>query len=274
MLYRLCGELTSRGLDACIFIYGRRRRGDEMPAVRVVQKFTDDMRENAVVVYPEIIWGNPLGARHVARWVLNRPALRGGSLRFSPDELVFSWSRQYYPSPHLLRLDVIDRDLFYDAGERRTTDAVFVYKGGRVRETPELDGLPVITMDYPASREELAALLRRTRILYTHDLHTALADEADACGAKVKVITPDGFDLWKPGSEAYDPSASAHQLAEFIRLTQHDEGSRNCCTRGARRPFLPLCYAKWCCARLLQLCRVGSFADRLRMRAVQDIFLR
>ena len=275
MLYRLCVELEKRGFDACVLVYGRRRRGYDIPKCRMLRRFTDEMRKNSVVVYPEAVWGNPLCAQHVARWVMNKPGIVGGEAHFSANELVFSWSSQYHPSPHQLRLDIIVRNLFRDTGETRTTDAVFVYKGGYVRKTPELRGLPVITMDYPAKKEELAALLRRTRILYTHDLHTALAEEAAACGAQVRVVTPNGFETWRPSDEVYDPDVSARQLAEFVRLTQSDEGWKSNYPQDAvRRPFLMVSYFKLCCARLMRMFHVGQAADRLRMRALQEIFLR
>ena len=275
MLYRLCVELERLGFDASVLVYGRRYRGDDIPKCKMVRKFTDEMRRDSVVVYPETVWGNPLCARHVARWVLNKPGLLGGGANFSANELVFSWSSRYHPSPHQLRLDVIDRDLFRDTGEERTTDAVFVYKGGYVRETPELRGLPVITMNYPAERKDLAALLQRTRILYTHDPHTAIMDEAIACGAQVRVVTPDGFDALMLSDEAYDPDVSARQLAEFVRLTQSDEGlPDNCVQETVRRPFLLVSYIKWCCARLMQLFHVGTAAKMLRLHAVQEICLR
>ena len=276
MLYQLCVELENLGFDARVLVYGRRYRGDDLPKCRIVRRFTDEMRRDSVVVYPETVWGNPLCARHVARWVLNKPGLMGGGTHFPANELVFSWSSQYYLSPHQLRLDVIDRELFRDTGEERTTDAVFVHKGGHVRKTPELRGLPVITMAYPAERKALAALLRRTRILYTHDLHTALAEEAAACGAQVRVVTPNGFDIWRPSGEVYDPDVSARQLAEFVRLTQSDEGlPDNCVQETVRRPFLLVSHIKWCCACLMRLFHVGNAAaERLRLQAVQEIFLR
>lgn len=274
MLYRLCSELVDRGFEAAVFVYGRRRRGEKMPDVRVVKKFTDEMRENAVVIYSETIWGNPLGARHVVRWVLNKPGLCGGRSCSFADELVFSWSSQYHSSPFQLRLDVVDRKLFFDTGEKRTTDAIFVYKGGYVRKTPELDGLPVITMDFPDNREALASLLQQTRVLYTHDHHTALAEEALACGAEVKIITPNGFEACVPGKESYDPLVSALQLDEFIRLTQCADWPRKYYVRRVLRPFLPLSCVKWCFACLMQCFHCGNFADRLRMQAVQEIFLR
>ena len=275
VLYQLCVELENLGFDARVLVYGRRYCGDDIPKCRTVRRFTDEMRRNSVVVYSETVWGNPLCAHHVARWVLNKPGELGGEEHFSANELVFSWSSHYHPSPHRLRLDVIDRDLFYDTGEERTTDAVFVHKGGYVRETPELRGLPVITINNPSERKDLAALLRRTRILYTHDLHTALVDEAIACGVQVRVVTPDGFEAFRPCGELYDPAVSARQLAEFVRLTQSDEGFTGSSSQHVvRRPFLLVSYIEWCCARLVLLFHASKTADRLRLRAVQDIFLR
>ena len=100
-------------------------------------------------------------------------------------------------------------------------------------------------------------------------------DEAIACGAQVRVVTPDGFDALMLSDEAYDPDVSARQLAEFVRLTQSDEGlPDNSAEDVVRRPLLPVSYIKWCCARLMQLFHVGKAAKRLRLQAIQEIFLR
>lgn len=47
-----------------------------------------DIRRDDIVVYPEVVLGNPLAARHVIRWLLYRPGLRR-PYDFGPGEMFF-----------------------------------------------------------------------------------------------------------------------------------------------------------------------------------------
>jgi len=219
-LYELCRRLRERGHQAQMFVYGRRFAKPKRFFAQSLSRVTDDMREHDIVVYPEMVWGNPLAFRHVVRWILNKPGLLGGNHLHSSDELVVTWSRQYKDVPDVLSVDLVDKSLFFDAGDKRSTDAVFVHKGGVVRDVPELRGLPLITMSYPETREELASLLRRTRVLYSHDKHSTLLEEAAAAGARIKVITESGMeDLSFPEGYA-DREVFDRQLDKFIEKTQ------------------------------------------------------
>jgi hypothetical protein len=48
--------------------------------------------ENTLVLYPEIIDGNPLKAKHVARWLLNRPGFFGNQVSYEAEDLIFYFS--------------------------------------------------------------------------------------------------------------------------------------------------------------------------------------
>ena len=229
-LYVLRDELEAHGHEARMFVFARKARR-LASTVKQILKIDEDSRNRDVVVYPETVWGNPLGFRRVVRWFLNRPGLLGGTAHLNSGELSFVWSRRYFPTGPCLRVDVIDRSLFYNAGCVRDTDATFVYKCGRVRETPELAGLTEITMDSPSSRQDLANLLRHTRTLYTHDGDSSLLVEALACGAQVKVITKTGFADYRMLDPLVDRQVVERQLAEVVALTQ-DMSEGNVCQIG------------------------------------------
>ena len=218
-LYLLRNELVAHGHDAQMFVYARKsRRLTSTP--NQVLRVDAKTREYDIVVYPETVWGNPLGFRRVVRWVLNTPSLLGGSSHFGDGELVFTWMPRYQSSTPCLRVDTIDHSLFYADHCKRDTDAVFVHKNGRVRTTPELADAVEITIDRPDSRQDLANLLRHTRTLYSHDANSSLMAEAEACGAEVKLITKTGFADYQPFDPPFNRALFEMQLAEFISQTQ------------------------------------------------------
>lgn len=193
-LYRLKDELIARGYKA-----------------RMVQKcFASN---NDIVVYPEIVSGNPLGGKTVARWVLNKPGLLGGEQSYDENELIFTWDKKYYDT-HILTIPVIE-DFFINEGLPRKGGCFWVGKGGSVPRIHETDGLIEITYDWPKTRQELATLLNEKEVFYTYDNNTSLITEAKACGCKVVVI---GEELKNDFDENIKHWES--QLEEFIRLTQ------------------------------------------------------
>ena len=229
MLHKLRDELRARGYEAGVFYWsGKGLHGDW-----TADLITQSVQDNDVVVYPEIVWGNPLRFRNVARWVLNVPGHLGGPLSFSGDEMVFSWAPAFLTGYPYLTLDTVDHSLFYeDKSIEKDMICTFVYKGGKCRDIPEEAGAKRITMQWPPTRKECADLLRRTKILYTFDGVTALIEEAQLCGAKVKIVTPDGF-ADPPPLKPFDVQRFETQMNEFIRITQ---------TTVCRKPEQPA----WC----------------------------
>lgn len=63
-----------------------------MPGTSARVARTSDLTAEAIVVYPEIVTGNPLGARRVVRWLMYPPSLRGTASSFGPGDLFFKAS--------------------------------------------------------------------------------------------------------------------------------------------------------------------------------------
>jgi len=183
--------------------------------------------EDPIVVYPEVVSGNPLRAGRVVRFVGNTPGYLGGDAEFADTELVFTWSKQFYDTDRILMVDTIESELFNDVDlPEKDTDCAYVGKAEfrGVEELPETFEMTHITRfpRWPSAREELAALLRRTRTLYTYDDCTMIIDEALLCGCEV-VLLPEGRTLTEVDiagrltQQEYDA-----QMTRFIEETQQE----------------------------------------------------
>lgn len=212
-LYMLHDRLRAKGYEAYIFCLGT-RVGD----YHYIENLSGDMKKNDIVIYPEIIMGNPLQFAHVVRWVLFFPGVNGGAKSYHPGEMAFVWNKLYYDAPELA-MPCVDASLFFDAGLQKTQDCYYVHKGGKWRYIEEIEGLLEINMDFPKTREQLARLLQTTGTLYSFDGHSALNDEAWFCGAKVKLVTADGLiDFESQASR--DMDFYDRQLDFFIEASQ------------------------------------------------------
>ncbi len=161
---------------------------------------------DAVVVYPEVVSGNPLKARRVVRWVLNNPGLIGGDKRYADDEMVFVYDRQRLEvasrataaplgPERVLWMGLVDpRHIYADPSVPRTMDCSFTHKGRALR-----DRLPLPTgvraealEDMTPTFAALGDVLRRTRTLYSYDHYSNVLREAAICGCDVRVVGEDG----------------------------------------------------------------------------------
>jgi len=190
---------------------------------------------DAVHVYPEIVEGNPSGSDQHVWWLLNRADKQGHKFVWHPD---ISWDP-------VLNVPYIEHELFRPGDGPRS--GVLVWRGkGHVKFVPE--GASVITHSWPATRQELADVLRSAEYLISFDAYTALVHEATMCSCPVVVLDDGNWTLDKSANgpmrmvgvvdaldkieQAKAEVAGAHQaymdylpemgrqLDEFIRVTQ------------------------------------------------------
>ena len=190
VMMNLSEKLIAEGFDVRYYVAAKHTWTCDHP---IQETIDDELRENAIAVYPEIVAGNPLRIRNVARLALFYPGRNGGMKRYHKSEMVFAYRREFLPGADVLTIPWIDSRLFNDPGYERTQDCCFVYKGGRWTDPPELRNLTTITMKWPETREALADLLKHTRTLYSFDAESALLPEACCCGAKVMIVTKSGY---------------------------------------------------------------------------------
>lgn len=179
------------------------------------------IEEDDIVVYPEIVSGNPLKAKRVVRYILNHPGRLGGDKEYDKSEILvaYDWVLGQYSNGVVLRTPCIE-EFFTDRGYERTIDCFFVGKSVNTNHPVTKDCVE-ITYQWPAKRRELAELLNRTRNFYTYDQRTALISEAALCGCKVKDIIDN--EISDNQILDYDLDLFKNQLEQFIQMTWYPE---------------------------------------------------
>jgi hypothetical protein len=199
-LYRLCHHLNSAGYSAAIQpLFG---------PIECTTAWSTPVHlgptMDSIVIYPEIVVGNPLNARRVVRWTLNNPGLLGGETRYSHDEMVFTFNPDRLAivsaaagedlgQNRVLRVELIDPMYIYpDFSVPKTIDCFFVHKGPKVRTEILTEAGLVRVEDNTPTMQRLGELLRRTRTLYSYDHASTILKEAAICGCRVLVVHDDG----------------------------------------------------------------------------------
>lgn len=195
-------------------------------------------QKTPVVVYPEIVSGNPLAAPCVVRYVLNYPGLLGGASTYPPDELVYAFSKElanYCGRPEqVLHMPVIDTTVFKQSGSlKRKGICFYASKFQSVHGQKPFDlppGAVEITRDKRNSQspQEIAKLFNGSEAFYCYE-NSALAIEAVLCGCPA-VFMPSPF-LKRPiavqelGWEGFAWGTNAAELQRARETVQR--GSEN-----------------------------------------------
>jgi ADP-heptose:LPS heptosyltransferase/GT2 family glycosyltransferase len=192
VVHKLCHLLNQAGENASI--YGLKKTNPQWQE-RIVAPPTARklIAGGAIVVYPEVVFGNPLFARNVVRYILNTPGLLGGEKQYAKSELLFCYLKALL-QPGMTRdrifcIPVTDKEIFYNDPDQPRDIDYLIYFGrkGKIKRYPESK----IIYSYKPKTAVLADRLRRCKKLISYDNFSALNFEATLCGCPVLII-PDG----------------------------------------------------------------------------------
>lgn len=185
-----------------------------------------------IVVYPEIVSGNPLGFARVVRWILYTPRGHGVGEDFvkpTSREKVFFFQHlfiehiDWIPRENCLRLQWHRDDIFNDPGPVQRTEVCRMIRKGDAKTNILPSGAEGATMLDGKSNEEIAEVFKRSRVFYCHDPYTMYCDYAALCGCIPVVIPPPGMSRtdWRPEADrlgiAYGDSAEQLDWAARTR---------------------------------------------------------
>lgn len=158
-----------------------------------VWPYVDD---DTIVVYPEIIFGNPLAAKHVVRWFLYYNRFKeeiDGVPPYGKDDLFICYRAIFNdyalnPTCREVGLSHFDHDLYkrWNYGHREGN--CFIVRKGFSR--PDLPAtLPGIILD-DLPEEEKVAVMNRCQYCYSYDTQTFYSNVAAVCGC-VSIVVPE-----------------------------------------------------------------------------------
>lgn len=240
-LHKLCHNLNEIGHSAFLFPFTKARHATARRAFHyLVQRFPAlgtamgkgfktnpslntpllpfglDLRpDRTVTIYPDIVVGNPLGAKHVVRWFLHQPGFHTGVTEFGSNEFHIDFNhflKDYVPASdnHLsasslfvihFPFDTYNLDGALPRSERQ--GIAYCVRKGEVDNS--LDLTNAICIDGMTHRET-ATILKKVKYFYSFDIFTAYSHFAALCGAISFVLPPSGItkeDWYPEGPDRY-----------------------------------------------------------------------
>ena len=159
----------------------------------VPRKFLSSCRASDVVVYPEEIYGNPLGARCVVRWLLYYDRYADDPLAYGADDQFFAYkpafnNEERNPRGRVLYVNHYNLELYRQTnfGERSGTCYLVKKGAGRPDVPASFDG-PLI--DHVPEREKVR-LFNECERFVCYDLQSAYSSLATLCGCE-SVLVPE-----------------------------------------------------------------------------------
>ena len=173
------------------------------------------------VVYPDLITGNPLGAKNVVRYLLNfnEPDF--------PGDFVLAFSAVFSKNADHVLFKPFHHPAFNDLGTAnwrdRTLDLTYISKGPSFIECHRINNTILVERDYPRDKEQLALLLRQCRFFYTWDCVSATNIDALMCGdfpvlLHDKQINRDEINRMEIGSFPKVHVSSVHDLPASLEF--------------------------------------------------------
>jgi len=166
--------------------------------------------DELIVIYPEIVFGNPLGAKNVTRWLLHNPGFFSGNIYYGPNEIYFKYSNQYKNITYLNSQTSINNLYIFTylknrynelnwAPERR--GVAYCVRKGEIKSVPmSMEGAILID---GLKHAQISQIFKRSKYFISFDRHTAFSRFAALCGCISIVVPEEGIDehVWEPDLE-------------------------------------------------------------------------
>ena len=182
--------------------------------------------EDIIVVYSEIVDGNPLELKNVVRWLLHKPGFHDGKINFNKNDFIFGYGEKFstfeYPIKEIntLYLTYIMTDIYYQTNfDDRQGSCHMIRKGNNKKSIHPKDSLLVDGMTH----EELNKIFNEKKYFISYDSYTFYSIYASLCGCISIVVPEEGVtkEEWHPKIEDRYGLAYGFDDIEYAKDTKH-----------------------------------------------------
>lgn len=191
-----------------------------------IASYKDLQDENSIVIYAELVDGNPLNAKNVVRWLLHKPGFHSNKINYSKNELVFYYLKSYVDN--LTNINM--KNELYIANNREETyfdkkldnreGTCYILRKGKDRKIVH-DLNNSILID-GKSHQEIAEIFNRTEMCISYDTYTMYSVYAAMCGCISVVVPEEGVleEEWLPDPKTRYGIAYGFDKIEESKKTQ------------------------------------------------------
>lgn len=190
MLYKLAEMLANRGFETYT---------SSPPKPGSLAKFYNEKSELeldlTMVIYPEIVIGNPFKAKYVTRWILNTPGKIGGDGIFGKNDLIYKYSDFFEVNANtkingFLRCVETKKDFFVNLNLERKGSCYLVKKGKLDNKQLIYHPHDSLNIDDFISDDYLLEVFNKKETFISYDTATYHNIQAALCGC-ITIVIPD-----------------------------------------------------------------------------------
>jgi hypothetical protein len=186
-----------------------------------------DLRDNTIVIYPEVVYGNPLDAKNVVHWWLYKRKFPPRKKQAKVSELNFHYHESYLDEllvsegTSLFTLTSVMADKYKQSNFGVRRGYCHIVRKGRSRVLDQhprdsilIDGL---------THEEMARVFNDVEYCVSYDSYTMLTRFAALCGCKVMIVPEEGVTLeaWEPDERLRYGLAYGQENIAWAENTKH-----------------------------------------------------
>jgi hypothetical protein len=198
-LHKLCDILITLGYNTYLHPMENPFYINENYKYQVINKEEIDLN-NDVILYPEIIWGNPLNGKNIIRYIMNNGHITlGRKETWGEEDFWLYYSELFYDGiKNKNILTVIDSflDLYKDYNLERTIESCHTYRKND-NPTNKVHNDDSIEINFNHNPEDLVTIFNNCKRFYSYDNKTYLNTIAALCGCESIIVTEeDNFEKY------------------------------------------------------------------------------
>lgn len=154
-------------------------------------------RKNTVILYPESIFGNPLQATNVVRWLLFHYQFKHlKPFSYQDNDLFISYRDifndiELNPQQYNVKINYFDKEMYKQYNfKERNGNCYIIRKGYKRTDLPKSFDGPVI--DYGMTESEIVDIFNNCKYCYSYDTQTFYTTIAAICGCIPIIVMEQG----------------------------------------------------------------------------------